>query len=212
MSESEARAEVVEVARAMNRLGLSRGTSGNVSARVEGGLVITPSAVPYEAMEPSSLVALDLDGRVREGGTPSTEWRFHAAVYRTRPEVGGVFHAHPPFCTTLACLGREIPAFHYMVAVAGGSTIRCAPYATFGTAALAEGVLAALEGRRACLLANHGMLAVGASPRAALELAVEVESLAEVYWRALQAGEPAILSDAEMAEVMERFEAYRSGR
>jgi L-fuculose-phosphate aldolase len=210
MKYPDLRAEVVEVARAMNARGLNRGTSGNVSARVPEGMLLTPSAIPCDALDSADLLVLDLDGAVLEGdGKPSTEWRLHAAVLRARGEVSAVLHAHPPFCTTLACLRREIPPFHYMVAVAGGDTIQCAPYATFGTPTLAALAVASLEGRRACLLANHGMLALGGSPAAALELAVEVEALAEMYWRALQAGEPALLSPDEMAAVHEAFADYR---
>jgi L-fuculose-phosphate aldolase len=210
MKYPDLRAEVVEVARAMNARGLNRGTSGNVSARVPEGMLLTPSAIPCDALDSADLLVLDLDGAVLEGdGKPSTEWRLHAAVLRARGEVSAVLHAHPPFCTTLACLRREIPPFHYMVAVAGGDTIQCAPYATFGTPTLAALAVASMEGRRACLLANHGMLALGGSPAAALELAVEVEALAEMYWRALQAGEPALLSPDEMAAVHEAFADYR---
>ena len=203
---------VIRAARAMSDRGLTQGTSGNVSGRIEGGMLITPSAVPYDRLEPGALVAMSLDGAESSGGKPSTEWRMHAAVYRARPDVRAILHAHAPYCTTLACLHRPIPAFHYMVAVAGGDDIRCAPYAPFGTPELAAHALAALEGRQACLLGNHGMLALGESPDAALGLAVEVEALAGVYWRALQVGDPVLLSDAEMADVLERFEDYRRGR
>jgi len=209
MSEGTLRAEVVQVCRALNERGLNQGTSGNVSARVAGGMLITPSAVPYQELGPDDLLRLDLDGRVLEGAArPSTEWRIHAAILEARPEAGAVLHAHPPFCTALACLRRDIPAFHYMVAVAGGDSIRCAPYATFGSAALAAGVHAALEERTACLLANHGMVALAASPTGALELATEVEALAAQYARALQIGTPVILTADEMADVREAFRDY----
>lgn len=174
-------------------------------------MLITPSAVPYEAMGPGDLIRLGLDGQVLEGaGKPSTEWRIHAALYAARPDAACVLHAHPEFCTTLACLRKEIPAVHYMVAVAGGRSIRCAPYATFGTPALADGVLEALEDRTACLMANHGLVVLGSSPGDALDRAIEVEALAAVYWRALQAGEPVILSDVEMADVMAAFRSYQA--
>ncbi len=211
MRESELREVVVGAARGMNARGLNRGTSGNVSVRVPEGMLITPSAVPYEGMGADDLVLMRLDGDVLMGARPSTEWRLHAGILARRPEVGSVLHAHPEFCTTLACLRREIPAVHYMVAVAGGDSVRCAPYAPFGSPELAELALAALEDRTACLLANHGLVVLGATPTDALELAVEVESLAAVYWRALQVGEPAILSAEEMAEVRARFEDYRRG-
>lgn len=205
------RAALADTARAMSHRGLSPGTSGNVSARVPEGMLITPSAVAYDELEADAMVLMDLDGRVLEptDRRPSTEWRLHAAVLIARPDVGSVLHAHPMFCTTLACLRRDIPAFHYMVAVAGGDSIRCAPYARFGSAALADHAVAALEGRLACLLANHGMVAVGASPPAALALAAEVDVLAEQYWRVLQVGPPVLLSEREMAEAVSAFEDYR---
>ena len=211
MRESELREVLVDTARAMNRSGLNRGTSGNLSARVPDGMLITPSAVPYEAMAAGDLIRMDLNGRVLDGaGKPSTEWRLHAGILGARPDVGAVLHAHPEFATTLACLRQGIPAVHYMVALAGGDTIPCAPYATFGTPELADAVVATLEGRMACLMANHGLVALGEEPGAALALAVEVEALAAVYWRALQAGDPVVLSDAQMAEVRAAFEDYRS--
>lgn len=212
MRESELRELIVDTARAMNRVGVNRGTSGNISARVPGGMLITPSATPYEAMGPDALIRMRLDGTVLDGaGKPSSEWRLHAGILGARADVDTVLHAHPEFCTTLACLRKPIPAVHYMVAAAGGDSVRCAPYSTPGTPALAEAALSALEGRRACLLANHGLVALGSSPGPALDLAVEVEALAAVYWRALQAGEPQLLSAAEMRDVLAAFEDYRAG-
>jgi L-fuculose-phosphate aldolase len=211
MKHAALRAALADAARAMSSRGLSQGTSGNLSARVPEGLLVTPSAVPYDEIGADAIVLVDPDGRVLEptGLRPSTEWRLHAAILAARPDVGAVVHTHSVFCTTLACLRMAIPAFHYMVAVAGGDSIRCADYATFGTAALADHAVAALDGRLACLLANHGMVAVGASPGAALALAAEVETLAEQYWRALQAGQPALLSADEMAEALAAFSDYR---
>jgi L-fuculose-phosphate aldolase len=224
------RQAIIDAARGMNRDGLNRGRSGNVSARVPGGMLITPSAVPYDDLAPADLVALDLHGGRLDAGAghaglegpdapispdagpgarrPSTEWRLHAALYAARPDAGAILHAHPPFATTLACLRRHIPPFHYMVAVAGGDSIRCAPYATFGSAELADHAVAALEGRTACLLANHGMVALGQSPGRALELAVEVETLAEQYWRALAVGAPVLLTAAEMKAALAAFRDY----
>jgi L-fuculose-phosphate aldolase len=214
MTHMALREQLVETARAMNGRGLNQGTSGNISARVPDGMLITPTAVPYDVMTPADIVLADLQGRVLEPGPrpPSTEWRLHAAILAARPDVETVLHAHAMFATTLACLRRPIPAFHYMVAVAGGDSIPCAPYAVFGSPELAGHAARALADRDACLLANHGMLAVGASPRAALDLAIEVETLAAQYWRALQVGEPVLLSDAEMVEVAERFGRYRGRR
>ncbi|HKJ93402.1 MAG TPA: class II aldolase/adducin family protein [Longimicrobiales bacterium] len=209
-SAKQLRRSVVGAAREMSARGLSQGTSGNVSARAGADMLITPSALPYATMEPRDAVLVDPDGRVLDGARkPSTEWPMHAAIYRARPDADAVVHAHAPFCTTLATLRKDIPPFHYMVAVAGGDSIRCAPYATFGTPELGMAAVAALRDRRACLLANHGMVALGSSPEAALQLAVEVEALAELFWRALQVAEPARLDAGEMAEALARFRQYR---
>jgi L-fuculose-phosphate aldolase len=209
---TDLRNAIIATALRMNELGINRGKSGNVSARIGGGFLITPSALPYDETEPQDIVTMHDDGQAVGRYLPSSEWRFHRAIYEVRPEVQAIVHAHSPFATTLACLDRGIPAFHYMVAVAGGSDIRCASYATFGTQALADEALRALDGRRGCLLAHHGMIAVGESLKGALALAVEVETLAEMYWRALQIGEPALLSDAEMKVVIARFVDYEAGR
>lgn len=230
---SDARAvreAVVTVARALAPRGLTTGTSGNVSARADregvAGFVITPSAMPYETMTPEALawVALDqpsiddeppLAPPARWVGphAPSSEWRMHRDVLAHRPEVRAVVHAHAPAATALACLPdvqrAGIPAFHYMVAVAGGDDIRCAPYATFGTAALSAHAVAALEARTACLLAHHGILALGVTPEAALATAVELEALAQMYVQARAAGTPAVLDSEEMARVLGRFARYQ---
>lgn len=212
VDERSLREAVIATARAMNAAGINRGKSGNVSVRLRGagfdGFLVTPSGLPYGQTTPEDIVAMSLAGDARGRRAPSSEWRFHRDIYRTYTDAGAIVHTHAPFATTLACLGRGIPSFHYMVAVAGGADIRCAPYATFGTQALADGAVAALAGRRACLLAQHGMIAVGATLDAALALAVEVETLAEMYWRVLQVGEPVLLSAAEMAVVLEKFATY----
>ena len=212
MSEADLRREIIATALRMNALGINRGRSGNVSARIEGGFLVTPTGIAYDSTQPDDVVAMTLDGESRGSRLPSSEWRFHRDIYAARPEVGAIVHAHSPFATTLACLGRGIPAFHYMIAVAGGADIRCAPYATFGTQALSDHALRALAGRKACLLANHGMIGVGAALADALALAVEVEALAEQYWRALQIGEPKLLSEAEMAVVLAKFASYGQPR
>jgi len=192
----------------MNRLGINQGTAGNASVRIAEGLLITPSGVAYERMKPGDVVVIDGKGRTVGAGIPSSEWRIHFDIMKSRKDVGAILHAHPPFCTALACLGMEIPAFHYMVAVAGGDSIRCAPYATFGTQALSDNALRALDGRSACLLANHGMICMAAGLDAALGLAVEVEALAQQYWRALQVGTPSVLPPEEMRTVLEKFRTY----
>jgi len=211
MSELGLRTAILDAARGMNAQGINRGTSGNVSARGDAGMLITPSAASYDRLGPDDVVAMALDGEGMHpaGARPSTDWRLHARIYAARPDVAAILHAHPMYATALACLGRGIPAFHYMVAVAGGSEIACARYATVGTWELADAALEALGPRRACLLANHGLVACGGDPRAALDLAVEVEALAGQYWHALQVGPPIILDDAEMARVLERFRDYR---
>ena len=211
-TERALREEIVAAALAMNAQGINRGKSGNVSARFThaefDGFLITPTGLPYADTDAADIVAVSVEGVARGSRLPSSEWRFHRDIYRVRNEVGAIVHAHAPFATTLACLECGIPPFHYMVAVAGGPDIRCAPYATFGTQALSDHALAALDGRNACLLAHHGMIAVGPSLAKALALAIEVETLAEIYWRARLLGTPQNLSDDEMRIVLDKFKTY----
>lgn len=203
------RLRLVAVARRLVSLGISPATSGNISARAQGGFIVTPSGVAYESLHPDDLVFLGPDG---EGGggqrEPSTEWRMHRDIYAGFPSAGGVVHVHSPFATTLACLRRPIPALHYEVALAGGMDIPCAGYATFGTQELSDLAMAALEGRRACLLANHGALVWGETLDEAAMLTERVEFLARVYWQALQIGEPELLNVAEMDHAGAKFERY----
>ena len=208
MNDTVLRARIVATARRMNEMGINQGSSGNVSARVAGGFFVTPSGVPYEALEDADVVHVAMDGRATGRRAPSSEWRLHRDLYTKRPEAAAVVHTHSPYATTLACLGRGIPAFHYEVAFAGGSDIRCAPYRTFGTQDLSDAVCAAIEGRRACLLGHHGAVALGADLDDALRLADKVEALARLYWQALQIGEPHTLGEEEMARVVERFRDY----
>jgi len=205
--EGALRAGVVDTAKRMSASGLSFGRSGNVSARWGDGMLITPSGAAYDTLTPEDIVYMDADG-MPSGGKPSSEWRFHQAAYQARPDAGAVVHCHSPSATALACAHRSIPAFHYMVAAAGGTDIPLVPYATFGTPELAAQVGQALSARKACLLANHGQIAVGADLAAALELAAEVENLAGQYLEVLKLGEPHLLDDAAMAEVLEKFETY----
>ena len=203
---------MVSAARRLSAMGLNPGRSGTLSARVDHGFVVTPSGTSYDTLHPDDLVFLDFAGEHGGGQrAPSTEWRLHRDVYVNRPDAGAVVHTHSPYATTLACLGRGIPAFHYEVAFAGGSDIRCAPYVTFGTQELSDHCRAALEGRRACLLANHGAVALGDDLEGAVGLAEKVEALARLYWQALQVGEPRLLDDDEMARVVERFKGYEKG-
>ena len=208
------RQPLVTVARRMNGTGLNQGTSGNLSARIEEGILVTPSSLPYEQMEVGDLVALDLSGQPlkEKQRRPSSEWRLHADVLSCRPEAMAVLHCHPIHATALACHDRGIPAFHYMVAVAGGDEIRCAPYATFGTKALSDNVVNALAQRNACLLARHGMVTLGKDLESALRVAVEVETLARMYLQALQLGEPPLLSMQQMQAVHAQFRGLHYGQ
>jgi len=209
VNEREARERLVAAARRMRDLGLNPGRSGNASLRFGAGFLVTPTGLAYERMEPEDIVLVEAaSGAARGRRAPSSEWRLHRDIYARRPEAGGVAHTHSPHATTLACLRRPIPPFHYEVAFAGGSDIRCSGYATFGTQALSDGALAALEGRRACLLANHGAVAIGTTVEEAVELAERVESLARLYWQALQVGEPVLLDEVEMDRVVEKFRTY----
>lgn len=202
------RRELIDAALAMNAAGINRGTSGNLSLRDGDGMLITPSGVRYEALTPGGMVRVHANGEPEGRFRPSSEWRIHHDIYRARPEVQAVLHAHPVNCSALACLRRPIPAFHYMVAVAGGRDIRCAPYATFGSQELSDHVLTSLNGRKACLMANHGLICVGKSPEKVLSLAVEIENLAKTYIHALSVGEPTLLDDEEMDRVLEKFKTY----
>ena len=206
--ERSARESVVTAAQDLDVQGLNRGTSGNVSVRFRDGLLITPSGLPTVRMRPEDVVPLGFDGTHPPDQKPSSEWRFHRDILASRTELGAVVHAHPVYCTAFAMCGREIPAVHYMIAAFGGPTVRCAPYAAYGTAELSELALAALTDRNACLLANHGMIAAGASVEKALWLAVELETLCQQYAVALQVGAPTILTDHEIGSTVERFRGY----
>jgi len=206
-----AAAEIVAVSRELDRRGLMPNKSGNLSCRTDLGLLITPAGVPYVELDPAQLVELDLNGGRPEsvaGLRPSSEWRMHAAVYAERADVGAIVHTHSPRATALACARRGIPAFHYMIALAGGD-IRCATYATFGSSELARNALVGLRDRRATLLANHGVLAAGATLGEARSIALEVENLAGEYLALLAAGlEPVLLDAAELERVLQRFADY----
>jgi len=202
------REHLLSVARQLSELGLNRGTAGNVSVRDGSGFLVTPSGMAADVMTPHDMVQMEFDGQHHGNRKPSSEWRFHRDILQSRPEVGAVIHTHSMFATTLACLRREVPPFHYMIALTGGDSIRCAPYALFGTQALSDAALVALQDRRTCLLANHGMIALGRNLDEALAITVEMETLCEQYWRALQVGEPYLLTDTEMAEAMEQFKGY----
>lgn len=206
------RRRLIATARQMQAAGLNCGTAGNLSVRCEPtgaeGFLITPSGMAYERLEPDDLVEMTFDGRTLGRRLPSSEWRFHRDLYRARPDAGAILHAHSPFATSLACLRREIPPFHYMIARFGGDNVRCAAYATFGSQELSDALLAAIADRRACLLANHGMVVFGDDLPRALALGSEFEALCEQYWRACQLGQPVLLDVAEMSRVLEKFAGY----
>ncbi len=202
---------LVQAAHRSVALQLNTGSAGNLSSRLPVGFLVSPSGCELDRLTADDLVVMDSHGSHADGTRPSSEWRIHRDIYRARPDVGAIVHTHSFHATALACHGRGIPPFHYMVAVAGGAQIPCAGYATFGTQALSDNVLTALTGCDACLIAHHGVVATGAEPAAALALAQEVETLAGMYLTACRLGEPPLLDEAEMARVLERFDDYRSG-
>ena len=205
------RAAIVAKARWMNAAGLNQGTSGNISARYKDVLLITPSATPYEAMTPETIAAIPLEGQSGSWSgplKPSTEWRFHFDITKSRPDVGAIVHTHSTYATVLAIAHKEIPACHYMMAAFGGTTIRCAEYARYGTKELSDFALKALDGRNGCLLANHGMIAVGANLEKAMWLAMELETIARQYYLSLALGNPFVLTDEQIAETARGFATY----
>lgn len=204
------RQNLVRTYKKLIELGLNRGTSGNCSVRLEGErkFLITPSGIPVEQMAADSIVQMDFDGLVDGDGKPSSEWRFHRDIMKFRPDTKAIIHTHSVAATAIACLRKDIPAFHYMVAVAGGDSIRCAPYALFGTQELSDAVLEALKDRKACLLANHGVITLGYDLREAIQIAHEVETLAEQYLLALNVGDPHLLLESEIVAVLEKFKNY----
>lgn len=204
------RRKMVDICRRMNSNGVNQGTAGNVSVRAGNGFLITPSSLPYDIMSPEDLVEMGFDGTY-VGRRPSSEWRFHRDILKNRPDINVVLHCHSMYATTLACHHKTIPAFHYMVGVAGGTTVRCAEYATFGTQALSDHALKALDGRLACLLGQHGQISLGKDLEQALWLAIEVETLARMYVQVLTLGEPPILDDAEMERVIDQMKRMSYG-
>ena len=208
-AERQARQSLIDICLRLNDSGLNHGRSGNASLRWGEGLLITPTGMAYESLTPDDIVAMALTGPdASTHPLPSSEWHFHAALLAARPDLNAVLHAHSPKATAMAVLGRELPPFHYMVAVAGGDNVRCAPYATFGTQMLADYVLAAMVDRKACLLANHGILSAGADMEEAFAVLQEIETLCGVYLDASGLGEPVLLDEQAMAEVIEKFQRY----
>jgi L-fuculose-phosphate aldolase len=206
------RADAVAAVRRMDALGMNRGSTGNLSLRAahdgKPGMLITPTGMGADDLRPQDLVWCGWDGSVRGDWRPSSEWHFHQAVYGARPELNAVLHTHSTHAAALACLRRELPAFHYMVAIAGGDSVPCVPYHLFGTEALSQAVAGAMHDRDACLMSNHGLVAAGATLARAMKVLQEIESLCEVYLKALAVGEPAVLSRQQMVEVIEKFRSY----
>jgi len=208
------RSQLLIITQKLAELGLNKGTAGNCSVRFKDGFLVTPSGMNVEDMTPQSMVQMQFDGSFEPNKIPSSEWRFHRDILQNRPEINAVIHTHSQFATTMACLHKSIPPFHYMIAVTGADTIRCAPYALFGTQVLSDHALAALYHSKACLLANHGMIALGRDLDEALAVTVEVENLCEQYWRILQITQgqinpnPPLLTEQEMREVFQQFKGY----
>jgi L-fuculose-phosphate aldolase len=205
------RRDMVETCRKMNASGINQGTAGNISIRNAAGFLITASSLPYDVMEPDDIVQMYFDGSYDGARRPSSEWRFHRDILQSRPDIDVVVHCHSVYATTLACHHKTIPAFHYMTGLFGGTTIRCARYATYGTQALSDAALEALEGRTACLLGQHGQIALGHSLSHGLANAIEVETLARLYVQALSLGEPPVLDDEEMARVIQQMKNMSYG-
>ncbi len=205
---SDPRTDLIATALAMGTNGLNRSTAGNVSVRAGEGFLITPTGMPYASLVADDIPLLGLDGSYQGKRKPSSEWRFHRDLYASRPEVGAVLHAHSPFAVSLACLRRDIPPFHYMIARFGGDTIRCADYAIFGSESLSTAAMLAMRERKGCLLANHGLLVAGHDLADALALAVELEELCEQYWRACAIGQPVLLSASEINAAIKKFSDY----
>jgi len=208
VGEQDLRQAIIDAALAMTRDGLTQGTSGNISVRWKSGLLITPSGIPYHELSASDIVFMEMDGSFNHPLTPSSEWRFHRDILASRADVNAVVHAHPIYATAFAVCGMEIPAVHYMIAAAGGATIRCARYETFGTDELSKAVLEALGERTCALMSNHGMIAAGRDLKQALWLAGEVETLCKQYAIALQVGTPRVLDLEEIEKTIEKFKTY----
>lgn len=204
------RRQMIDICRKMNSSGINQGTAGNLSLRIGNGFLITPSSLPYDSMQPVDIVEMDFDGSYA-GRRPSSEWRFHRDILKARPDIDVVLHCHSVYATTLACHHKTIPSFHYMVGIAGGTTIRCARYETFGTQALSDAAIEALEGQLACLLGQHGQISLGKTLESALWMATEIETISRLYVQALTLGKPPVLSDEEMDRVIGQMKRMSYG-
>lgn len=216
MEDLNIRVELIKTVLKMNEMGINQGSSGNAAIRVDGGFLITPSGMAYEDISPEDVVLKRPDGSHESPNglrKPSSEWRFHEDIFAARPEVNAIVHTHGKAVMTIACMQKDIPAFHYMIGVIGGDTIRCSQYKTFATQELSDVALVALEDRKACLLANHGQIALGNSLKQALSMALEVETLCDVYWRTMVAGGAVVLREEQMDEALVKFnKGYGSGK
>jgi L-fuculose-phosphate aldolase len=207
-TEASLRDAAVLAIRKLDALGMNRGSTGNLSLRFEQGMLITPTGMGADELRAQDMVWLGVDGTQRGHWRPSSEWHFHQAIYQARPDLQAIVHTHSTFAAALACLRRELPPFHYMIAVAGGDSVPCVPYHLFGTEALSQAVAAAMRDRHACLMANHGLVAAGVHLTQAMKVVQEIESLCQVYLQALAVGEPALLSKHEMQQVIDKFRSY----
>jgi len=216
MKDLDLRNDLIQTVLKMNELGINQGTSGNAAVRLDRGYLITPSGMAYEEIQPEDVVFKRIGGDYESPNglrKPSSEWRFHEDTFVARPEVQAIVHTHGKAVMTIACLRKDVPPIHYMIGVTGGKSIRCAPYETFATQELSDVAVKALEGRKACLLANHGQIAVGGSLKQALSMALEVETLCDVYWRTMIAGGAVLLNDRQMDEALARFgQGYGTGK
>jgi L-fuculose-phosphate aldolase len=206
----DAKRDLILCAIELNKLGLNRGSSGNVSIRSEAGFLITPSGVSPLDLKKDLIVEMDFKGNVISGKNPSSEWRFHRDIFEGKKEVNAVIHTHSTFATAFSCFRETLPPFHYMIAVAGGDDVKCAPYALFGSQELSDNVLESLKDRNACFLANHGMIAVGPSLKKALDITIELESLSQQFLLLESVGDYELLNDSEMLAVLEKFKSYGS--
>ena len=207
------REQLLHISQQLVSLGLNRGTAGNVSVRADSGagdagFLITPSGLAVDKMASSDMVWMDFSGNATGAYPSSSEWRFHRDILQQKPQVNAVIHTHSIYASTFSTFRTDMPPFHYMIALAGGDSIRCAPYALFGSQQLSDNAIEALKDRKACLLANHGMIAVGETLEKALNITQEVETLCEQYLLALQVGQPHILSQQEMLDVLGKFKTY----
>jgi len=211
MSKKTKSTSLIETALHLEQIGLNHGATGNCSCRDGNTYLITPSGIDTQSLSEDKVVRMDFTGNIIDSIPnlkPSSEWRFHKDIMLQRKEVGAVVHTHSIYASTVSLFGDTLPSFHYMIAVAGGDSVRCAPYAMFGTQELSDNIISALIDRKACLIANHGLVAIGDNLKEALQIAEEIEHLCQLYIEARKLGEPNLLSKKQMSEVIDRFQTY----